>query len=64
MELHKLKEKIVKDINESTLPIDAIYFVLKEILNSVSEIYNNEVLAIKEEEKKTKEVEDGTNNIQ
>lgn len=43
MQLHELKEKIVKDINESNLPVDAVYFVLKEIINSVSLLYNEEL---------------------
>ena len=44
MKLHELKEKIVKDINESNLPIDATYYVLKEIINTVTSLYNDELL--------------------
>lgn len=44
MQLHELKEKIVKDINESNLPIDATYYVLKEIINTVTSLYNDELL--------------------
>lgn len=44
MKLHELKEKIVKDINESNLPIDATYYVLKEIINTVTTLYNEELL--------------------
>lgn len=44
MKLHELKEKIVKDINESNLPIDATYYVLKEIINTVTSLYNEELL--------------------
>lgn len=43
MKLHELKEKMVKLINESNLPIDATYFVLKDILDAITTIYNNEV---------------------
>lgn len=43
MILRKLRKQIEDIINQSGLPIDAIYFVIKDILNEVSEIYNNEV---------------------
>ena len=43
MILRNLRKQIENTINQSGLPIDAIYFVLKDILNEVSEIYNNEV---------------------
>lgn len=43
MILRNLRKQIENTINNSGLPIDAIYFVLKDILNEVSEIYNNEV---------------------
>ena len=43
MILRKLRKQIEDIINQSGLPIDAIYFVVKDILNEVSEIYNNEV---------------------
>lgn len=48
MQLHELKEKIVKDINESGLPIDAAFFVLKEIINTVASLYNEELLKTKQ----------------
>lgn len=50
MILRKFRKQIEDIINQSGLPIDAIYFVVKDILNEVSEIYNNEV--IKEEMQK------------
>ena len=43
MILRDFRKQIEDIINQSGLPIDAIYFVLKDILNEVSEIYNNEV---------------------
>lgn len=43
MILRDFRKQIENIINQSGLPIDAIYFVLKDILNEVSEIYNNEV---------------------
>lgn len=60
MQLHELKEKIVKDINESNLPIDATYYVLKEILNTVTSLYNDELLQQnnKQDEHSTEEQKD------
>ena len=43
MILRNLRKQIEDIINQSGLPIDAIYFVLKDILNEVTEIYNNEI---------------------
>lgn len=43
MILRDFRKQIEDIINQSGLPIDAIYFVLKDILNEVSEIYNNEI---------------------
>ena len=43
MILRDFRKQIENIINQSGLPIDAIYFVLKDILNEVSEIYHNEV---------------------
>ena len=43
MILRNLRKQIENIINQSGLPIDAIYFVLKDILNEVTEIYNNEI---------------------
>lgn len=60
MKLHELKEKIVKDINESNLPIDATYYVLKEIINTVTSLYNDELLQHnnKQDEHSTEEKKD------
>lgn len=43
MILRDFRKQIENTINNSGLPIDAIYFVLKDILNEVTEIYNNEI---------------------
>lgn len=40
MQLTDLQMKISKTINESNLPIDAIYFVFKDIMNEIVDIYN------------------------
>lgn len=43
MILRNLRKQIENTINQSGLSIDAIYFVLKDILNEVTEIYSNEI---------------------
>ena len=58
--LKNLRKQIEDLINNSELPIDAVYFVLKDILNEVTQIYEN---VIREEElqaalKEQKEKED------
>lgn len=58
MKLHELKEKIVKDINESNLPIDATYYVLKEIINTVTSLYNEELLQQNNKSDKTEEIQE------
>ena len=45
--LKNLRKQMEDAINSSELPIDAIYFVLKDILNEVTQIYEN---VAKEEE--------------
>lgn len=48
--LKELRNKIENVLNNSQLPIDAIYFVLKDVFNEVVDIYNQEIQ--KEEENK------------
>lgn len=50
MKLHQLKENIIKDINESNLEIDAIYYVLKAILCDIADLYNKQLEIEKEKE--------------
>ena len=40
MLLNDLKNQIVKTINDSNLSIDAIYYVMKDIMNEVISQYN------------------------
>ena len=35
-----LEQKIVKIINESGLPIDAIYFIMKSLMTEIEQRYN------------------------
>ena len=59
MILRDFRKQLEKVINESGLPIDAVYFVLKDILNEATQIYENTIreeeqqqAALKEQEKK------------
>ncbi len=61
MILKDFRKQIEDIINQSGLPIDAVYFVLKDILNEVTQIYENVVkeeelqAALKEQKEKEKE---------
>lgn len=43
MMLDDFKNDIYRLINESTLPIDAVYYVMKDILNDVANAYNRQL---------------------
>lgn len=43
MNLTELRQEIINIINMSELPIDGIYFVLKDILNETVSIYNKQL---------------------
>lgn len=51
MVLNDLKQNVIDLLNKSQLPIDAIYYVMREIMQEVDLTYNK----ILEEEKKQKE---------
>ena len=61
MILKDFRKQIEDIINQSGLSIDAVYFVLKDILNEVTQIYENVAkeeelqAALEEQEKKEKE---------
>lgn len=62
MILKDFRKQIEDIINQSGLSIDAVYFVLKDILNEVTQIYENvakeeeqQQAALEEQEKKEKE---------
>lgn len=61
MILKNFRKQIEDIINQSGLSIDAVYFVLKDILNEVTQIYENiskeeeQQAALEEQEKKEKE---------
>lgn len=56
MILTNLRRQIVGLINDSNLSIDAIYFLLKDILIEIESIYTNELR--KEQEELFKQLED------
>lgn len=63
MIFRNFRKQIENIINQSGLPIDAIYFVLKDVLAEVSEIYQKEMT--KEDQEAavaTQEKEDEENN--
>ena len=45
MILNDFKEKIVLDINNSGLTIDGVYFVMKDIMNEITSLYNQQLQA-------------------
>ena len=60
--LKNLRKQMEDAINNSGLPIDAIYFILKDILNEVTQICENvakeeelQQIALKEQEGREKE---------
>lgn len=61
MILKDFRKQIEDIINQSGLSIDAVYFVLKDILNEVTQIYENVAkeeelqAALEEQKKKEKE---------
>lgn len=62
MILKNFRKQIEDIINQSNLSIDAVYFVLKDIFNEVTQIYENvakeEELQVALKEQKDKEKED------
>ena len=56
-----LEQKIVKIINESGLPIDAIYFIMKNLMTEIEQKYG-EYCRIEDTEIAQKSVESDNNN--
>lgn len=61
MLLRDLEQKIVKVINESGLPIDAIYFIMKSLMAEIEQRYN-EYCRIEDAEAAQQSVEPDNNN--
>ena len=43
MQLNNLKNNIAQIINNSNLPIDAVYYVMKDIMNELTTVYNRQI---------------------
>ncbi len=56
-----LEQKIVKVINESGLPIDAIYFIMKSLMTEIEQKYN-EYCRMEDAEAAQQSVEPDNNN--
>ena len=56
-----LEQKIVKVINESGLPIDAIYFIMKSLMTEIEQKYN-EYCKMEDAEAAQQSVEPDNNN--
>lgn len=61
MLLRDLEQKIVKVINESGLPIDAIYFIMKSLMTEIEQKYN-EYCRIEDAEAAQQSVEPDNDN--
>ena len=61
MLLRDLEQKIVKVINESGLPIDAIYFIMKSLMAEIEQKYN-EYCRIEDAEAAQQSVEPNNDN--
>lgn len=55
MELYNLREKIISEINNSKLPIDAIYFVFEQIKNEITSLYNQQIERLREQQQERKD---------
>ena len=56
--LEEFKQKLVEDINNSQLPSYLLEYVLRDMLNQVIEIKNNDIIKAKEELEKSKKGDD------
>ena len=62
MILRDFRQQLEQVINQSGLPIDVIYFVLKDVFNEVVDIYNNEITN-EEAAKQQEEANDKNDNM-
>lgn len=62
MNLMELRQSISLTINQSGLTADAVYFVLKDILSEVAEIYNQQVRNNEATAEQSQENVEETNN--
>jgi hypothetical protein len=57
LQVEEFKEKIVKDINESGLPLTAIAYVLQEVVNQVSALAQQQIAQQKQQRDAEKSAE-------
>lgn len=62
MNLMELRQSISLTINQSGLTADAVYFVLRDILSEVAEIYNQQVRNNEATAEQSQENVEETNN--
>lgn len=43
MVLNNLKQELIKVINESDISIEGIYYVVRDIMEEITKIYNNQL---------------------
>ena len=55
--MEKLKNKLLQVVNESGLPLDAIYYVCKDFFRDVDDTYQQFLLKQQEEENKKQQEE-------
>lgn len=66
--MEELRKKIVKDINEANLPLDCIYYLLKDLFRDIEMQYSSYIQQMeaqkqyKEESKNVDKLTDDTKN--
>lgn len=63
--MEELREKIVKDVNESNLPLDCVYYLFKDLFKDLEMEYSNyiqQMKAQKQQEQENKMMEKLTDN--
>ena len=61
MILRDLRKNIEDIVNQSNLSIDCIYFVFKDLMNEIENVYNQEIQREFIEQQKRKDEEDNNN---
>ena len=56
--MEKLKNKLLQVVNESGLPLDAVYYVCKDFFRDVGDTYQQFLLKQQEEENKKQQEEE------
>lgn len=56
--MEKLKNKLLQVVNESGLPLDAVYYVCKDFFRDVDDAYQQFLLKQQEEENKKQQEEE------